>query len=100
MCVCISDVLFILAWSWNLHKKTTNGRNEYTVPWDTLSLKQISLLKKLAPRKPVQALPNKSIGVTEDFDKSTRNLYTVIIITTTTGIPLRSTIWIPLRKTK
>lgn len=45
----------------------------------TLSLKQISLLK-LAPGKPVQALPNKSIGFTEDFDSSTRNLYTVVII--------------------
>lgn len=71
--------------------KTTNGRHEYTVPWDTLSLKQISLLKKLAPQKPVQALPNKSIGVTEDFDKSTRNPYTVIIImsTTATSIPFK-----------
>ena len=86
MCVCISDfLLFILAWSWNLYKKTTNGRNEYTVPWDTLSLKQISLLKKLAPQKPVQALPNKIIGVTEDFDKSTRNLYTVIIMSVFIG---------------
>ena len=29
ICVCISDVLlFILAWSWNLHKKTTNGSTQ------------------------------------------------------------------------
>lgn len=64
------------------------------MPWDTPSLKQSSLLTELAPQKPFQALPSKNVGITEDFDTSTRNLYAVIII-----ICIIIT-WISLRKAK